>query len=654
MVANSNLIKRERPINALTLTTYNCKNHFNEMAEAMINDKYLQATLPTLPLNHQNENTASRDGHRKVVGFDIDVPPVKRPKPNATITAQSVTLAIQTSVSSKDRLDSIYEACAKFDHGIEAAHDAEVAMGADIALFKHLPFLLLKKNRIEREILNHSKVKKAEKNGSASGTLSVDMAAYGKFDHITIMEEISNTFTALEMVLRCSADSVSTCFARIGTELLPLIIDLIHELMTSDTFQSQSQKNPPPLSPSSLEHGDKHNNDSKQKSNFQSGGSGGTGSTDSSTVSGGNDIQGKAMTESTDSGNGADASNNPKYVSNVILKTCTKILGHFARVGSLTETLANTAGLLSLLNNIITAPEDEIPIEAKLNSLWIVANLACSADNMTMMTRHPRLIKTLTQIASHPSKHDEGNCEEIVQYISLLRARSIAVRAILNLSWSHGNKVPFAENADILEALLCTASHRKSSWAGTGKGVSGILLQSRRHAAGALRNLAAAPRKYKRRLCRFRSGSFLDTLADIAKNDYDDFVKEKIHATLFNLVSADTAKIFTEKKDVLDVIVSTATSNCTDENSCSSLEKEDARAIAVRTLRSLEKALPEDDEGYDILRPALSRFDSQITINRSISNLRSVSVSVTNLGTIPSISNNTNTNQIDATTPLAV
>lgn len=190
--------------------------------------------------------------------------------------------------------------------------------------------------------------------------------------------------------------------------------------------------------------------------------------------------------------------------------------------------------------------------------------------------------------------------------------------------------------------------------------MSGILLQSRRHASGTLRNLAAAPRKYKRRLCRMKSGRFLDVLADVAKHDRDDEVRDKIHATLFNLVSADTAKLFTEKKYVIDVIVSAATSSEDGDGSINGIGKNvknnhgDGRSryckMAVDTLRSLEKALPEDDEGYDVLRPTLSRFDSQVAINRSISNLGSVTVSLTNLGSIPSISNFSFGNLLNAET----
>jgi len=132
----------------------------------------------------------------------------------------------------------------------------------------------------------------------------------------------------------------------------------------------------------------------------------------------------------------------------------------------------------------------------------------------------------------------------------------------------------------------------------------------------------------------------LDELSDMAKWDSDAEVRDKIHATLFNLVSADTAKLFTEKKNVLDVITSAAMESDGKVNGAGSdSNHRGSRKIAEDTLRSLEKALPEDDEAYDVLRPTLSRFDSQVAMNRTNSNLGSVTISLTNLGTLPSISN---------------
>lgn len=527
-----------------------------------------------------------------------------------------IHLAIQTCITAHDRLEAIYDACIKFDHDIQTLHDTEISMGADIALFKHLPFLVLKKQRM---LANKSSTSHEE--------------------YISIVEEISNTFTALEMVLRCSAESVSTCFARIGSELFPILLDFI-QILTFELSKERNERASSTLFATETQH-QKHGNGLQQDSDRGSKASTPTQSSDGST----NSIK-KLESEGESATNPANETLNSKIASKVTLKTCTKIIGHFARVGSLTEALANTPMLLDTLCSVITSnPTDNLPLEARLNCLWVIANLACSAENMILMSKHPRLLDTLFEIISHPDTNEENNCQDIDQFIGLLRTRSVAVRAILNLSWAQENKIPFSENIDLVENLLRIASHRKSSWAGSGRGVSAILLQSRRHACGTLRNIAAAPRKYKRRLCRMKTGKFLDILADIAKSDNDSEVRSKIHATLFNLVSADTAKLFTEKKNVLDVIIATATTDEAnyDENfgavNNNNNIKGGSRKMAEDTLRSLEKALPEDDEAYDILRPTLSRFDSQIAMNRTNSNLGSVTISITNLGNLPSISN---------------
>lgn len=525
--------------------------------------------------------------------------------------------AIQTCIKSHDRLEAIYDACIKFDHDIQAIHDTEISMGADIALFKHLPMLMLKKQRIDR--------------------------ASAKVEYVSIMEEISNTFTALEMVLRCSVDSISTCFARIGSELFPILLEFIQNLKSELLEASKLHMiSSPNSSKVQLEAtGNVQERDVPNQSNQQENDR----STSSTTPTQSIDGSVKRLDPESSSPTGGDEeASNWIIASRVTIKTCTKIIGHFARVGSLTETLANTPMLLDTLCSVIMSDvnsSDNVPIEAKLNCLWVIANLACSAENMVLMSDHPKIRETLFETLAHPNVDEESNCEDIEQFIKLLRTRSVAVRAVMNLSWAQENKIPFAENIDLIENLIRIASHRETKWAGTGRGVSGILVQARRHACGTLRNIAAAPRKYKRRLCRFMSGNFLDELAQIAKLDHDIEVREKIHATLFNLVSADTAKLFTEKYSVLNTIVAAATAedrSVSADSKCTN-NKRGSRKIAEDTLRSLEKALPEDDEAYDVLRPTLSRFDSQITMNRTNSNLGSVTISITNLGALPSISN---------------
>lgn len=589
----------------------------------MINDKYMQATIPALPMQSSQVHDDSKIGHHhesgqrrlsKVVGFDVPLQ-VKRQRPNTEITAQNVTLAIQHGVTESDRKEAMYNACAAFDHGVQAAHDDEIRVGSDTAIFKHLTFLLFKRSMIEKEIDHHCRLQKGQdpdadpdlqqqvndheqdqgKDQNSDHDQPCEME-HDKENEInktdtnelgldtrlnSISEEIAFTLQGLEMVLRCSSDCVSVSFQRIGNEALPIILLLLKEQRARKLQQRKSF-------------------DLKHANSFQST------STASTSVS---DIK----IDSTSYGFMID-----RKISDGILKTCTKIIGHFARVGHLTDTLASAKHLLTTLRQIIAMPEDShVPIQSRLNCLWIIANLACSAESMVKMAIQPGLIDTLVEVASHPTAKEEEECDTVVEYLQIIRSRSIAIRALLNLSWAHENKIPLTEHTYLVEVLLKTAAHRESSWTGHGKGVSWILMQSRRHAAGALRNLAAAPRRYKRRLCRLRDGNFLETLAEFATEDPDSVVRDKIHATLFNLVSADTAKLFVEKKLVLDAIVNAATSQ--DDDGGKDPDCASARTMAVQTLRDLEKSIPEDEADYDALRPALSRFDSQIAMKKSFS-----------------------------------
>lgn len=575
----------------------------------MINTKFMQATIPSLPMQTSSEvrqDSNSMHGHREDRGphhqslsptrrvqkvVEFNVPVAKRQRPNTEITAQNITVAIQHGVTDHIRREAIHNACAAFDHGVQIAHDDEIRVGADTAIFKHLTFLLFKRTMLEREqeerrrdmqnektldqhISDKDIEQEKEQGQNCSRTDGDEMNA--------LMEEIMDTLRGLEMVLRCSADCISVSFARIGKEILPIIIGLLQEQRTER------------LDSCNMKHA----------ASFQSS------STDSSTISVSN------MTQ--DYRRESDSSL-PHQIGDSLFKTATKIIGHFARVGSLTDVLATTKHLLTTLKQIIALPQSSpisVPVEAKLNCLWIVANLACSAENMIRMASHPGLIDILVKTASQPTLKDEEDCKSTTEYLKLARSRSIAIRAILNLSWAHENKIPLSEHPGLVDILLTAALHRDSSWIGNGKGVSAILLQSRRHSAGALRNLAAAPRRYKRRLCRLRNSTFLECLADIADNDTDSVVRDKIHATLYNLVSADTAKLFIEKKSVLDVIVQAATST-DDSDGKDSDDCPGACTMAVQTLQSLEKAIPEDEEDYDALRPVLSRFDSSIAMNKS-------------------------------------
>ena len=111
----------------------------------------------------------------------------------------------------------------------------------------------------------------------------------------------------------------------------------------------------------------------------------------------------------------------------------------------MTETLANTPMLLDTLCSVIMSDfnsSDNVPIEAKLNCLWVIANLACSAENMVLMSDHPKIRETLFETLAHPNVDEESNCEDIEQFIKLLRTRSVAVRVAVSHWRTTSAKIP--------------------------------------------------------------------------------------------------------------------------------------------------------------------------------------------------------------------
>lgn len=71
------------------------------MAEAMLNDKLMQATIPALPMQCNievyeadtgDEVASNQRRSSRSVGFDIPAPVAKRQRPSTEVTAQNVTL----------------------------------------------------------------------------------------------------------------------------------------------------------------------------------------------------------------------------------------------------------------------------------------------------------------------------------------------------------------------------------------------------------------------------------------------------------------------------------------------------------------------------------------------------------------------------------
>lgn len=494
-----------------------------------------------------------------------------------------------------------------------------------------------------------------------------------------LCEELTNVCEALEMVYRCSAERVQESYDRVGSELLPMLVGMVERdlgkrrraLMTCaaqaaaaasassanaaeeeekerrEQQQSKEQqeeaaaaaaaaakgkgkgeqqegqeKTPGDESAAEKRPGDDHDAESSQPAEKKRKVSVDHTHSSSAPVASAS-APAAARRQHSQSGEDWD------YVSptrNRRLRKITKVFGHFARVGALTQPLAYYPGLLSTLKHVVDLPTSAaalagasasaatnssvgagvaVPREAKLNCLWILANLACNAENMVMMACQPGLIALLVRTARRPVESEEDDYGDIDQYMECLRSRSISVRALLNLSWAPENKLLLSEQPYLVDALTAALMYRASTWAGFGRGVSGMLLQTRRLAAGALRNLAAAPIRNKIRLCRAGGGALLDKLCDAAGNDPDGRVREKAVATVHNLACADTARGFVERPALLEVIADVAV-----------YDGGEGTNLASRTLRVLERSITEDMEEYKVLRPLLDRVAAEREENR--------------------------------------
>ncbi len=453
----------------------------------------------------------------------------------------------------EQRLDAIFKALSTFDHNDMENHNLEIQAGADIALVKMLTFLEFK-------------------TGFRRPPIAVNLDA--------ITKEISLTCQALEMVYRASSESVEVSFNRVGTDLMQIIVILIDEevkarMQRFTPGSPESASSAPPPATKSM-------ND----------------------MDAGDDEQGlrqRSVTPppySNDWGVG-------DWDRDLMLQKASKILGHFARVGRATQALAHFPGLLgSVLNLINMRPYDAVPWEARLSCLWTIANLACNTDNMMMMICTPGLVNSLVNVGFRQVEL----MEPLERTMEILRARSIASRAVLNLSWPPENKILLAENVALISMLSQLATKRRSPYSKS-KTMLDILAQTRRFAVGALRNLAAAPRRSKIALCENNNGKLLDVLTDVALNEEDETIVDLAFAAIHNLAIHDTAEIMVGKPDLILALKNYLLTESGDQAALPH-----PKSHASSTLLVLERSITPEMECYENLRELLDAINPLDTI----------------------------------------
>lgn len=483
--------------------------------------------------------------------------------------------AISTSITPPERLEAVQKAKDSFNHNVQAVHDDEMATGADAALTKHLTFLMYR----------------AKKHG-ADNTETEDSS---------IRMELSLTCDAMESLFRASSNVVGVSFQRMGKELMQLLVIILNEEVRQRQGVATAAVAATTVDDALLVMGqpkedDTSTNDGKCPStprlNEEEKPSAAASSSDETFRT--NTIPPAAAAA-------AIIADTNTAEGDLMLRKATKLLGHFARVGEATEPMAHFPGLLgSLVNLIALRPYHYTPWEARLSALWTLANLACNSENMRMMACTPGLLCALVEVASR-SLHPTDSLEKTME---TLRSRSIASRAILNLSWSPENKVLLSEHAALIDLLAQLIVLRSVSLSlNKSTTVQDILDTTRRHAAGALRNLAAAPRRIKIGLCNYKSGHLLDVLTDAALNDPDVPVKDRAFATIHNLAINDTAQTIVSHPALVlalkDVLLST------DEVDCEDHRDGTPKQHAAATLLVLERTITPGMDSYENLRDLL-------------------------------------------------
>lgn len=552
------------------------------MANAMLDDEFKssQESLTNYEKMKQSEEDddddsprTSKDGTRKTVDFAEPQPPPKHRRPSNTWSPKQVVdgkwlqpvmafslylrmrslilaTAISTSISLSERLEAITNTRESFDHNIQHIHDDEMSKGADAALVKHLTFLVWQHKC-------HS--------------------------HVDVLNEVALTCEALECLYRASSRYVGGSFRRMGMEILGLLVFVVDEeigrrLKSVHSIAQGSQSgNDENETDSDYEKKQYHDEpDEKLQATIE---------------------KGASRRRSITPPNSNSKPGTPD--GDLLLQKAIKIMAHCARVAEAVKPMASFPGLLGTLINLVTLrPYEYVPWEARLSALWTIANLACQDENMQMLVSIPGLIGALVEVACRPL-HPGDSLEKTME---VLRSREIASRAILNLSWAPENKILLSENIFLVDLLTELSVHRTAPLSKSHT-VRDILIKTRRHAVGAIRNLAAAPRRTKIALSEYKSGRILDVLTDVALNDIDVSVKDRAFAAIHNLAIHDTAeKIVNHPALVLalkDVLLSE------EDNGGRQHQGGTPKSHASATLMVLERTITPEMRAYSNLRELL-------------------------------------------------
>lgn len=466
--------------------------------------------------------------------------------------------AISTAISRGDRLSAIGAACASFNHNIVSIHDDEIQNHcADSVLCKHISFLLLKEqhNPAKKQL----EADELEKWGS-NADYQYRRAQFDESD-----EEIGYACSALEMVYRASAPTLSNSFEKLGPELLDLLIAIIYR-KTSNRPGSCTQKK-------------------------------------------------------TSSANLYDSSVKKATKIMCHLARVGSAVEPMAHHPGILRVLKDIIESRDDNNQAKVFEKSIVNYEACINSLWILGNLACAPGNMSHIMSYPGLQDCLLNviILADASNPDRVNSPEFTKRIAIAGQ---AVRVFLNLSWTDENKRQLSNNQGLkTEIIKLISFHNRFP----SKKINHLVLSARRHAIGMLRNIAGeSSTATKLLLCQENSALILQVLRNIIAScndetnikggwiEEDTVIKERAIATIYNLISKETIDTIARSDGILKSIL---------KLSSSAEEKQgDISKLIDKTLTNIKETMTSDMDCYGLIMGPAVKKES----NEPLSNVQNI------------------------------
>jgi len=292
--------------------------------------------------------------------------------------------------------------------------------------------------------------------------------------------------------------------------------------------------------------------------------------------------------------------------NDLAVRKATKIMCHLARVGSVVVAMTSHPGLLKTLKEVIDLAnakiskdqDNEYSIsvrgdECRLNCLWMLANLSCSPNNMSIILKYPGMIDTLIDVIKLCKCEDSNNSffsQPRSHHARSIAAAGQAMRVFLNVTWADENKTAMSNRPELITLMIdLVEGHHIYQSENIQKEISSLILSTRCHSVGALRNIASTPSFHdKAFLCRHSSGSLLNALHTIIQSDEENLsIQERAIAVLYNLSCSKTAELIASRSGLLDSLVRANSRN-----------KGDIPKLVEKTLKALKESSQPETEYY--------------------------------------------------------